>query len=125
MGEAAYKGSIFKLLRRITFFCKFDDPGEILGTFLLPFGNMFGSRIARGICGEKLIQVCVVILKGNDTVGGHEYGTVEGLELLVLMPPGTAIVSYEVVIFLESGVVVCRKHLAMSIDVNTCPLCLF
>ena len=43
-------------------------------------------------------------------------------ELLFLLPPSITIVTYEVLVFLQLGIVVCRKHLTVGINVDACAL---
>ncbi len=39
-------------------------------------------------------------------------------EVLGLMPPRAAVVTHEVTVFLECGIIVCREHLAVGINVH-------
>ena len=40
-------------------------------------------------------------------------------ELLFLLPPSITVVTHEVLVFLQLGIVVCRQHLTVGIDIDT------
>ncbi len=79
-----------------------------------------GMAAAGVACGSGGVQaVLVAVLGGHDTVCGHEDGTVEGLKLLLLFPPGIAVVAHKIGVLLEGRVVVSRQHLRVGVDVHS------
>ena len=63
---------------------------------------------------------------GRDkAVGRKQDNSVECLEIRCLFPPGATVVSYKMLILLESRVIMCGKHLAMCIDIYACTFGLF
>ena len=118
VGKASHDSSLLDLLRRRTGFRFFDDGGKILGFAVYPRGNVRRIGIARHACGKELVSVGVVLFQRHQAVGGHENGTVERFELLVLFPPGVAVISHEVIVFFKGGIIVCRKHFAVGIYVH-------
>ena len=58
---------------------------------------------------------------GRDkAVGRKQDNSIECLEIGCLFPPGATVVSYKMLILLESRVIMCGKHLAMCIDIYAC-----
>ncbi len=80
---------------------------------------MLRAGVADNTRGEKPVEVRIFLLHRDQAVGGEEDGPVEGLELLVLMPPGTAVVSHKMAVFLEGGVVVGRQHFTVGVHIHT------
>ena len=107
-----------------TSLCQSYDFREIL-TSLSISHNVFPSWECRCISGEHLVLVGGIGKRRYDAVGGEENGTIESRELCTLLPPRISVVAHKVLIFLESRIVVRRKHLAMRVDVYALSFGLF
>ena len=93
--KTADDASGFDFLRRCTSLSLFDDGREVLDGSVLAF-DVAASRIT---CGTGCPQsVLVGIGRRNDAVRGHENRSVEGLELLLLLPPCVSIVPCKVIV---------------------------
>ncbi len=83
---------------------------------------MLRPWVAGHVGREEPVQISVVLFHGDEAVGGEQDGAVEGFELLVLVPPGTAVIALEMIILLEGRIIVGRQHLAVGVDVDARPL---
>ena len=119
MGEAAHDLAGLQLPGRRAAASMLNESGEVLALPSLA-GDVLTAGIAR--CAGGVQPVPVAVLGGHDAVGGHEDGAAEGLELLLLLPPGVAVVAHKVGILLKGGIVVGRKHLGVSVHVHAGPL---
>ena len=72
----------------------------------------FSWPMSPGMCRHPggVQAVLVAVLGGDNAVGGHKDGALEGLEFLLLLPPGVAVVADEVGVFAKSGIGVGREH---------------
>ena len=79
--------------------------------------------LAAGIpCRASGIQaVFITVFRRDDTVGGHQDGSVEAFKFFLLLPPCISIVAYKVGIFLKGRIIVGRQHLRMGIVINPSP----
>ncbi len=118
VGETANDVPRLDLDRRLAGLRHFDDRREILGLAVLPVGDMDRARVSRHARGEKPSEIGVVLFQGNEAVRGHQDRPVEGLELLVLLPPGVPIVPDEMAVLLERRVVIGRQHFAVRVDIH-------
>ena len=98
-----------------------DDLGEIFFA-VRPWCDVGAAWITGGTCGVD--PVFVAVLWRNDAVGGHEDGTVKAFKFFFLFPPGVSVVACKVRIFFERRIVVGRKHLGVSVNVNAGSFCL-
>ena len=92
-----------------------DDLREIF-LFSDSARNVMAARIA-----HRTSVVDTVLITGiwrNETVGGHEDRTAECFKFFFLFPPGTAVIAIEMIVFLEGGIVVGRKHFGVGINVD-------
>ena len=115
MGEAAHDLAGLQLPGRRAAASMLNESGEVLALPSLA-GDVLTAGIAR--CAGGVQPVPVAVLGGHDAVGGHEDGAAEGLELLLLLPPGVAVVAHEVGVLLEGGVVVGGEHLGVGVHVH-------
>jgi len=95
-----------------------DHPGEVLHAALRSVGDVLRTGVADNSRGEKPVEVRVFLLHRDQAVGGEEDGPVEGLELLILVPPGAAVVPHEMAVFFEGWVVVGRQHFAVGVHIH-------
>src|SRR5208337_2906746 len=65
---------------------------------------------------EVLLVGCQRLL---DTVRGHHDGSGEVRKLLMLVLPGSTVMPVKVLIFLQAGISMGRKHFSMSVDIDT------
>ena len=117
MGKSANDGTGFNFYGSGTGFGLGNDFGKILGTTLRTVGNMGCSRPTGHAGGVNAILIGL-FNRGN-TVGGHQNRAVKGGELLVLQPPGVTVIADEMIIFLESRIIIGRQHFAVGININT------
>lgn len=104
--KTADDASGFDFLRRCTSLSLFDDGREVLDGSVLAF-DVAASRIT---CGTGCPQsVLVGIGRRNDAVRGHENRSVEGLELLLLLPPCVSIVPCKVIVLFECRIIPARE----------------
>jgi hypothetical protein len=117
VGEAADDGAVFQLLRRRTGLGQGDYGRKVLHLPRFPVGDMDAAIETHDAGGE---DPGLVGLPGrHEAVGGEEHRAAEGFDVLGLGPPGAAVVSIEVVVFLEEGVIVGGEHLAVGVYIDT------
>ena len=115
MGETAYDLAPLDLLGRLALLGMLNKSRKIL--FLSnAAGNMLTAGVTRRAGGVQ--PVLVAVLGGDNAVGGHKDGALEGLEFLLLLPPGVAVVAHKVGVLLEGGIVVGGEHLTVGIYVH-------
>ena len=83
---------------------------------------MFPSRVSCSVSSKYSILVRSLWRGRNDTVRSENNWSIEGIELLFLLPPGITIVTNQVLILLQLWVVVSWKHFTMGVNINTCAL---
>ena len=103
VGKAAHQGALFQLNGGGAAPGVGDQGGKILVS--LAVGPDVGAA-GKAHCPGGIEPVLVAVLRGHQTVGGQQDGAAEGLELLLLLPPGVAVVAHKVGILLKGGVVV-------------------
>ena len=79
---------------------------------------MLPTRESRAVGGEHAVFVGGAAGWRHDAVGSEQNRTVEGFKLLALLPPSIAVVALQVGVLFKFGIVVCREHLAVGIDVD-------
>ena len=87
--------------------CMLDNLRKVF-VFTRLSGDMLAARIACRACGIHAVNIAV--LGRDDTVGGHENGAIEGIKLLLLLPPCITVVAKEIGVFLKSRIVMGRQH---------------
>ena len=80
---------------------------------------MLASGIPRRIGRKHPFLISRIFQWRHDTVGGEHNRAIECRKLFALLPPGISIVSYKMLVFLESRIIMSRKHFAMRIHVNS------
>ena len=115
MCEAADDLALLQLRRSRAFLRQLDDGGEILRAI-----GFERDVLAAGYadCARCEQAVFVAVFRRHDTVRRHEDRAVELLELILLLPPGVAVVACEVLVLLELRIVVRRQHLAVGVDID-------
>ena len=116
MCETADNLTGLNLGRRRALLCLLDDRAEILD---LAVGriDVLEAREAHAAGGPD--SVLIAVLRRNQAVRGHEDGSVEALELLLLLPPSVSVVARKVRVLLEEGIVVRREHLGVRVNIHT------
>ena len=107
-----------------TSLCQSYDFREIL-TSLSVCHNVFPSWESRSVSSKDFVFVGGIGKRRYDAVGGEENRTIKSRKLCTLLPPRISVVAHKVLVFLESWIVVRRKHLAMGVDVYALPFRLF
>ncbi|MNS58060.1 hypothetical protein D3C72_909660 [compost metagenome] len=92
-----------------------DQCGEVLGSAVLSFRDMADTRKA-GVA-RRINAILITVLRRNDTVGRHQDRAVKGFKFAILLPPGIAVIAYEMLIFLKCRIIVGRQHFAVRIHV--------
>ena len=115
MGKTAHDLAPLDLLGRLALLGVLNKSRKIL--FLSnAAGNMLTAGVTRRTGGVQ--PVLVAVLGRHDAVGSHENRAVEGLKLLLLLPPGVAVVAHKVGVLLEGGIVVGGEHFTVGIYVH-------
>ncbi len=115
VGKAAYDGALLDLRGWRAGLGHADDGGEVL-LLADTAGDVRAARPAGHAGGEQALHVAVP--GGHDAVGGHQNGAVKAVELVLLLPPGIAVVAGKVWVLLEEGVVLGGQHLRVGVDVD-------
>src|SRR5574344_613834 len=92
-----------------------------ISTFL----NMLPTWEASGVCTEHTVLIISVRCGRYDTVGGKDDRTIESGKFLFLFPPGITVITHQMLVLLETWIIMCRKHFSVGIHINTRSFCLF
>ena len=114
VGEAADDLPALQLHGRLAALRALDQDGEILSPFRV-CADMGAAGIPRGPGGVE--PVLIAVAGRHDTVGGHEDGAPEGLEFLLLLPPGVPVIAREMGILFKGRIVMGRQHLRVGVYV--------
>ncbi len=125
MGETAYDLALLNLLRRGAFLRRLDQAREVLHATLGSRRDVLGAGVTDHTGCEKPVKIGVFLFYRDQAVGREQDRTLEGLKLLILMPPGAAVVAHEMAVFLEGRVIIGGEHFTMGIDIHPGTLCLF
>ena len=123
VGKTTYNLTVLDFRRCLTLLGHLDNLGEVLvavsiGQDVLP------TRITGGIGSENTILIIGVGQWRYNAVGSKYYRAIERTEFFFLTPPCVAIITHEVLIFLEYWIVVAWEHFAMGVDINARPFSL-
>ena len=100
------------------FQCLFDHRCEIFSVIY-----MYHTRIRNYFRGKD--AVCVALLRWHQTVGRKQDGSRKISKFFLLVLPCRSEVSFQMTVFFQFRVCVCRKHLAMGIDIDALSFGLF
>ncbi len=96
----------------------FDDRCEV---FL--FTNVYEFRVRHHFCGKYTVGIAC--FRRHQTVGGKEDRRGNIRKFLLLILPCCAEIAFEMCIFFQFRISVCRKHFSMCIDIDAFAFRLF
>ncbi|MNR14542.1 hypothetical protein D3C85_1310240 [compost metagenome] len=68
-------------------------------------------------CGVETVNIAV--LRRYNAVRSHQNRTVKARKFFCLLPPGVAVIAYEMAVLLESRIIVGRQHLAVCVHIHS------
>jgi len=119
MRKANRDAALLERLRALALERAGDDRPKILGLAVYPLRDVGHARPLDDARRKEPIQIG--LSRRDEAIGRHQDRTVELFKLGPLMPPGAAIVPNQMVILFQRRIGIGRQHLAMGIDVHTCP----
>ena len=82
------------------------------------FLDVFPTGEARRVHRKHAVLVVGFWRRRHDTVGGKHDRTIECAELFFLFPPRVAVVSNQMLILFQFGIIVSGQHFAVGVHVN-------
>ena len=125
MGKTSDQRSAFDGRRRLTLLGMCNQCGEIFRFSVFAFGDVVCSLQSAGSGDVDTVFVRSVGTRRNDAVTGKQDRSVETFKLFFLFPPGISVVSCQMLVFFQLGLIMCGEHFTVSVNVYTCSFGLF